>query len=265
VSEPLRIALLGLGEAGSIVAEDLAGAASVSGYDPLVTRPTGAYERAASGAMAVADADVIIALTAGHDAEGALASAAGVAQAGTIYADLSSSSPALKRRLAATAEAAGLRFVDGVFVATVPARRSATPLLASGPGASAFADAMAPLGMQVTVVGAQAGEAATRKLLRSIVMKGMTALLVESLRAAEATGELEWYTEHIRSTLTDITPELLTRLLDGTLTHSARRVHEMQAAVELVEGAGVEAPMTRATVEVLGRVGETGIPRGSAL
>jgi 3-hydroxyisobutyrate dehydrogenase-like beta-hydroxyacid dehydrogenase len=260
------IGILGLGEAGSAFAADLGERTRVTGYDPLWSGTPQGFRVAANAAEAVADADLILALTAAPDAAGALDSVLGQAPHGTLYADLSSSSPVLKAQLADTAAASGYLFADAVLLAPVLRARSATPMMASGPGAAAFAAMLSPLGAEITALGERAGEAAAHKLLRSIVVKGLTALLVESLHAAEDQGLLEWFSDHIVTTLSELDADSVAKLLVGTLSHSARRVHEMEATVEMIEAAGGDATMTRATVGVLTSVSaETGIPRGKAL
>ena len=79
--------------------------------------------------------------------------------AGALYADLNTASPALKRELAALAAGAGVRFVDVGAARADPRRGLRAPALASGVGAQDFADVFATLGMPVTVVSR---DAATR-------------------------------------------------------------------------------------------------------
>ena len=73
-------------------------------------------------------------------------------------------------------------FVDVALMTPVPGRGLRTPSFASGPGAERYAAAMRPLGVPVEVVGERAGDASTRKLLRSVTMKGLAALVIEALR-----------------------------------------------------------------------------------
>jgi 3-hydroxyisobutyrate dehydrogenase-like beta-hydroxyacid dehydrogenase len=167
----------------------------------------------------------------------ALDVAKGVADAldvGALYADLNTSSPGLKRELADTVPCL---FADVALVGTVPATGLLTPALASGAGAERFAALLGPLGMPVEVVGAEPGEAAGLKLLRSVFMKGIAAAAVESLAAAEAAGA----EERVRPDLAAVLGEpLLERLLTGSRAHAARRVDEMTAAAAYLEELGVE-------------------------
>jgi 3-hydroxyisobutyrate dehydrogenase-like beta-hydroxyacid dehydrogenase len=229
----MKLAVLGLGEAGGRLAADLVAAgAHVRGWDP-VARP-GGVPLATDGPAAVSGADVVLSVNA---AAVALDVADGVADAlddGALYADLNTSSPGLKRDLA---DAVPCLFADVALVGTVPATGLRTPALASGAGAERFATLLAPLGMPVDVVGPEPGAAAGLKLLRSVFMKGIAAAAGESLAAAEAAGA----EERVRADIAAVLGEpLLERLLTGSKTHAGRRVDEMTAAAAYLEELGVE-------------------------
>jgi 3-hydroxyisobutyrate dehydrogenase-like beta-hydroxyacid dehydrogenase len=237
----MKIAVLGLGEAGGRIAADLAAAgADVLGWDPVV-RPAGLVV-ASDAREAVRGADVVLSVNA---AVVALEAAEGVADAlddGTLYADLNTSSPGLKRELA---RAVPCLFADVALVGTVPATGLETPALASGPGARRFAELLGPLGMPVEVVGDEPGDAAGLKLLRSVFMKGVAAAAIESLAAARAAGA----EERVRSDMTAVLGEpLLERLLAGSQAHAARRVDEMRAAAAYLDELGVEPRVASAAV-----------------
>jgi 3-hydroxyisobutyrate dehydrogenase len=259
----LTVTVFGLGEAGSLIAADLAAAgATVRGYDPAgVATPTG-VERFDDPREAVRKARLVMAITAAADAQAAIAQAWDVIARGTIYADLSSAPPSLKEDLNDTATLRGLPFADVALMATVPGRGLATPSLASGPGAAAYAELLKPLGADVEVLGDVPGRAAMRKLLRSVFMKGMASALIEAAEAAAAAGESEWFWEHIARTIGEADGALLDRLVTGTGTHAERRRKEMEAAVQLLEILEVDPTMTRATVESLQRIEEDGLPDG---
>ena len=257
---PLRIAVLGLGEAGSRFAAGLAKAADVHGYDPAGVPDPPGVTRCADPAAAVARADVVIAVTHAAQALDAASSAVGHMREGTFYADFATGDAGLKRELAAQARSHGLRFVDGAIMNPVPLRGVATPVDLSGDDADSLAGLLGPLGMTLNVVGGEPGIAATRKLLRSVVVKGISALVIESLRAAEQAGMADWFRGYLIDVLTGIDKEFVTRLVNGTRQHSERRIHEMEAAAELLRQLG-ESPLTAdATRQVLASVPERGIP-----
>ena len=179
---------------------------------------------------------------------------------GTVYADLSTAPPSLKEDLEDTASLRGLPFADVALMAPVPGHGLATPSYASGPGAAAYAQLVQPLGANVEVIGDEAGTAALRKLLRSVFMKGLAAVLIEGARAAEAAGELAWFWDHIVEVVSTADEELLQRMVSGTATHSTRRRQEMEAAAAVLQMIDVDPVMTRATVESLRRIAEHGVP-----
>ena len=186
-----RVAVLGLGEAGSRLAADLVAAGlDVRGYDPAAP-DVQVSTRASDPETAVAGSDVVLSVNTAEAALGAAAAAAPALESGVIYADLNTTPPGLKRELAELVAGAGARFADVALLGPVPGRGLRTPALASGAGAEAFADAFRPLGMPVEVVSERAGDAAALKLLRSIFMKGLAASALESLQAAEAAGHAD--------------------------------------------------------------------------
>jgi 3-hydroxyisobutyrate dehydrogenase-like beta-hydroxyacid dehydrogenase len=202
-------------------------------------------ESAPDPASAVAGADVVLSVNAAAVAVGAAREALPALGAAALYADLNTAAPALKREMGGLA---GDRFADVALLGPVPATGIATPALASGPGAQAFAEALGPLGMPVTVVSDRAGDAAAMKLVRSVFMKGLAASAVESMRAAEAAGYADWLADEIAAV---IGRPLLDRLLEGSRAHAARRVDEMEAAAELLVELGVEPRIALASAELL--------------
>lgn len=250
----MRIAVFGLGEAGGVIASDLGRAgAEVNAFDPAqVDTPPGVTRHDSPGS-AVDGAGLVLGVTAAADSTNAILQARDRIQHGAQYADLATSSPELKRQLASIAADRGVLFTDVALMAPVPLRGVSTPALASGPGAAAFAEAINQLGGQVEVVGGEAGVAAARKLLRSVVTKGLAGLIRESLAAARAVGEEDWARSHVLELLETTDEAFLHRLLQGTVTHAERRLAEMEAAAAFLADCGVPADMTAGTIEHLRR------------
>ncbi|TQV72721.1 NAD(P)-dependent oxidoreductase [Exilibacterium tricleocarpae] len=255
------VALFGLGEAGALIGADLVAAGvGVRAYDPAAVPTPPGVERMAEARQAVAGAGVILALTAGADAPAALQQALADIAPGTLYADFSTNAAATKAEMGRTAAARQLDFVDVALMAVVPGKGLRTPTLASGPGARRWAHLFMPLGMPVQIVSAVPGEAATRKLLRSVMMKGLAAVVIEAMRAGEAAGCADWLWENLSAEVTAADELLLSRLVAGTAPHAARRLHEMQCVSALLEELGVAPVMTDATVESLRQVPGQGLP-----
>jgi 3-hydroxyisobutyrate dehydrogenase-like beta-hydroxyacid dehydrogenase len=253
------VTVLGLGEAGGRLAADLVSAGvEVHGYDPITSAPEGA-EQAVDPAAAVSGSSVVLALTTAATALAAAESTLPGLCAGAVYADLNTASPALKREIAALVAKAGARFADVALLGAVPAHGLRTPALASGPGAQAFADVFRPVGMPVEVVSDRPGDAATRKLVRSVFMKGLAASVLESLRAADAAGHASWLEREIAAVIGE---PLLERLVEGSRRHAVRRVDEMEAARELLLELGVEPRITAASASVLAELAARGQEHG---
>lgn len=261
----LNVAVLGLGEAGSIFAAGLAaGGTDVRGFDPAdVAAPPGVARRA-SPAEAVIGADVVIGLTHAGQAMDAACSAIGHLRPGAYYADFATGAPGLKRDIAERAHQSGVRFIDGAIMNPVPLAGIATPVDVSGDDPEDFVRLLQPLGLRLQVVGSEPGVAATRKLLRSVLVKGLSALVIESMRAAETAGMAGWFREHVFEQLSGLDREFVIRLVAGNVKHSERRVHEMVAASALLRQLG-EPPLTsEATRQVLESVPGRGVPDMSA-
>ena len=250
----VRIAVFGLGEAGSAIGADLARAgAEVHGFDPAdVDTPTGVI-RHDDPLGAVSGADVVLGITAAVDAREAMLQAWDEVGPDACYADLATAGPDLKRELAGVAEERDVKFSDVALMAPVPGRGLATPALASGTGAEDLATMLNPLGARIEVIEGEAGAAAARKLMRSIVTKGMAGLVLEGMAAARATGQEDWAWDHIVETLTATDESFLQRLLEGTETHATRRLAEMEAVAGFLTDLGVPADMTVGTIEYLRR------------
>jgi 3-hydroxyisobutyrate dehydrogenase-like beta-hydroxyacid dehydrogenase len=270
-------AVLGLGEAGSAIAAGLAAAGlAVAGYDPRVTSTGARGVRIAESVVEAVDgADLILSLVTAAAAEDVLAEAVVVqeirrssghhdaaesAAPAPVWADLNTAAPELKERLSALAARGGYAFADVALLAPVPGRGLATPALACGPGAARLAALLNPLGGAVEVVDGPPGTAAARKLLRSVCMKGMAALVLESLAAARAAGCEPWMRQNLADQLG---AELVERLETGSKRHAARRVAEVEAARALLESLGVPARVTTAARDWLADLAAAS-PPGSA-
>lgn len=257
----LQIAVFGLGEAGALISADLAKAGvTVTGFDPADVPSPAGIRRVDAPVDAVKTADVVLAITAQADAVEAMSQALHAIRRMAVYADLSTSSPSLKRQLAELARSRDFDFVDVALMAMVPGNGIRTPALASGAGAGRFVAAFKPLGMPVEAISHIPGDAATRKLLRSVMMKGLAALVIEAMRAGHAAGCADWLWTNMADQLTVADESVLRRLVTGTGLHALRRLHEMESSSALLDELGVDAVMTRSTVESHRQVIERGIP-----
>ncbi len=263
----INIAIFGLGEAGGLIGSDLVRAGSANGndlqlfgYDPAELATPEGIVRMATPAEAVANADYVFSFTGSVDATTALNQAINVIPSSAIYADFASASAGLKRTLHSSASAAGFKFCDVALMAMVPGNGLKTPALLSGNGAAQLCQLLGNVGMPVEIVSENAGDAAERKLLRSVVIKGLAALLIEALEGANKAGCDEWLWQNLVDQFAVMDQSMLQRLVKGTSLHAERRYHEMVASAQQLTELGVEPLMTESTVANLDKVKRTGVP-----
>jgi 3-hydroxyisobutyrate dehydrogenase-like beta-hydroxyacid dehydrogenase len=256
----LVIAVLGLGEAGSVLARDLlAAGAGVRGYDPAVAAGPGITDTRGE-AEAARGADLVLSVNSAKDAVDAFRAGLPGLGPDALWADLNTASPGLKRELASIAAAGGVLFADVAMMAPVPGRGLRVPMLASGNGAERLAGLLAPLGAEIEVLAGPAGLAASKKLLRSVFYKGMAAAIVEALEAARAAGDERWLREHIAAELTAADARSVDRIVDGTARHALRRAAEMEAAADMLAELGVRPVMADASRVLHERLSRTPNP-----
>jgi 3-hydroxyisobutyrate dehydrogenase-like beta-hydroxyacid dehydrogenase len=256
-STALTVAVLGLGEAGSLIGADLVRAgARVRGYDPIAARAQ-AFAAAHVEAVVTADAaaacegaGLVLSLNSSADALDALAQGLPGCAPGTIWAEMNTAAPSVKQAVDSAA-VGRVRVVDVAVMAPVPPQGLRTPLAASGPAAAVFAELVRPYGARVDIIDGPLGAAATQKLLRSVFYKGLAAAVVEALEAARTAGLEEWLRGNIAGELTAAGSSTVDRLVEGSHRHAVRREHEMAAAAQLLDELGVPARVSRASQEWL--------------
>lgn len=255
-----RIALIGYGEVGRILAEDLRerGQAVVAfdrklapqdpdhdRHAPAMVAHAAAYRvvLATSHAAAVEGADVVFsAVTASQALAVAEACAPGLA-AGAVFVDLNSASPGAKQRAAAVVDGAGARYLEGAVMTSVPPHRLKVPMLLGGPHAEALAPALRELGFTRAAVGsARPGVVSATKLCRSVVIKGLEAMLIESFTAARHHG----VEDEVIASLVETFPGMdweaqASYFFQRVIAHGRRRAEEMQEAAATVREAGLDA------------------------
>src|SRR5215831_8456665 len=255
----IRVTLIGLGEVGTVFAEDLAagGHADLAAWDTAFADPGSPAARAAAvvtaeaAAVAAAGADLVVSAVTAANCQQAAAAAAPGLDPGAWFFDLNSSSPGHKRQAARVVEQAGGRYVEAALMSPIAARRLASPFLLGGPHAAEFAAAAGAWGFSgLTVYSEEVGRAAASKLCRSVITKGLESLLTESLLAARHYG----VEKEVLDSLSNILPpadwqEVATYFISRSLLHGRRRSEEMAEAAATVQEAGVEPLMSLAASE----------------
>jgi 3-hydroxyisobutyrate dehydrogenase-like beta-hydroxyacid dehydrogenase len=256
-----KVGLVGYGEVGRILAEDLRKAGvTVAGYDIKLDddRAGPLREHAAKIGVALAkshtdlagQADLIIsAVTASQAVPVAEACAPAIRQ-GTWYLDFNSASPGAKQRAAALIDGAHGRYVEGAVMTSVPPYRIKVPLLLGGGGAKEIAPLLVALGFDAKVSSDQLGVASAVKMCRSIMIKGLEAMVIESFTTARAYGVEDAVLASLKETYPGIDWEKQgAYFFQRVIEHGRRRAEEVWEVAETVREAGLTPWSAQGTAE----------------
>ena len=248
----MKIAILGLGEAGSHFANDLIERGiEVSGWDPDLKRPINEKVHfAESNPHAVQNADIVLSVNLTSESINIAREVVPHLHNGQIYCEMNTSSPKTKMDIETILQPSGIKFVDLAIMAPVPPNGILVPLLASGEGSNPLVQQLKPYNLNLEILSNRTGDAARRKLLRSIVYKGVAAVVCEAMEAGEYFGMEDYVQGQIRSIL-NIDDELIDRFVSGSHIHAERRSHEMQAVIEMLEQAGLSSKTAHSALENL--------------
>ena len=165
-----------------------------------------------------------------------------------LYVDVSASTPTTKETIWEVIKDTGVLFVDAAMLGSLPKDKHQVPITASGNGAEKFHELMTPWGMKITLAGEKAGAASAIKLVRSIFMKGIAALMIDTMQAADAYGVSDEIVASLGKSLDGISFQShLDRLVTGTALHCTRRAAELKGSVAMQEEAGLNPEMTLAS------------------
>jgi 3-hydroxyisobutyrate dehydrogenase-like beta-hydroxyacid dehydrogenase len=264
-----NVGLIGYGEVGRILAEDLRQQeVKVAAYDiKLRSDQSGGALRdhagqhgvtlTASHADLAAQSDFIVsAVTASQAVPVAKACAAAVNQ-GAWYLDFNSASPGAKQRAAALIDAAGGRYVEGAVMTSVPPYRIKVPLLLGGGDAAALAPQLVELGFVAKVASDKLGVASAVKMCRSVMIKGLEAMVIESFTTARAYGVEDAVLASLKETFPGIDWEKQgAYFFQRVIEHGRRRSEEVREVAETVREAGLTPWSAQGTAERQGWVAD---------
>ncbi len=173
---------------------------------------------------------------------------------GQVYVDLNSTTPAAKVEMAATIGASGAHYVEGAILGAVGADGARVRILLGGPMGPAAAQALAQLGLNVAYYSGEVGRASQLKALRSILSKGLEALLIECLVAGRRAGiEADLWAEAVEMLGRHPFERAAANWIETHAVAHERRYHEMVQVAEVMRELGVEPVMTAATVSFFAR------------
>jgi 3-hydroxyisobutyrate dehydrogenase-like beta-hydroxyacid dehydrogenase len=202
---------------------------------------------AASAQQAVADADVVISAVTASATRAAAESVAPALKPDAIVLDINSASPGTKTGCAAVVAERGGRYVEAAVMTSVPPHGIRTPMLLGGPHARAAAPLLAALGFAVTPVSDEYGVASAIKMCRSVIVKGMEAIVIESFLTARRYGVERDVLASLAETFPGIDWEQQgSWFWKRVVQHGRRRAEEMREAAVTVREAGIEPTMASA-------------------
>ena len=258
-----QIALVGFGEVGGIFGKDLAATGlAISIYDillrsepsrsPMLAQAKSANVRACESLKeAVDDAALVISAVTASSALEVARNAAPLLRDGQIYLDINSVSPKTKREIARAFDESPATFIEAAVMAPISPQRLKVPMLIGGPSAAAVAPRLQAIGLSVEPVSDRIGVASAIKMCRSIIIKGLEAITVESMFAARRYGA----EAHVLASLAATYPgmgwdgPLPDYLVSRVAEHGKRRAAEMREAAQAVADAGLEPLTALATAQ----------------
>ena len=256
-----RIGVIGYGEVGKIFSAGLRtqpGVAGVGAWDLTFACPeTAGVEKthaaqagvqAHESAQALCQAsDWVIAAVTASSTLAVAEEAARHIRPGSVYVDLNSASPGTKRQCAALVDGAGAHYVEAGVMTSVPPYGIRVPMLLGGAHAAEVAERLNGWGMDAKAVSDQLGVASAIKMCRSVMIKGLEALVIESYSTARAYG----VEDHVLPTLQETFPSIDwsaqgAYFFSRVAQHGQRRAEEMRESARTVQEAGFEPLMTAA-------------------
>jgi len=267
------IAFIGFGEAGQTISRGLLAESgcAIRAYDLLFDEAAdgGTLARVAQSlgvgiarnhADAVRGASLVfLAVTASSSLEAARSCLPALSR-DQLVLDINSVSPQRKIDTAALIAPTGAAYVDVAVMAPVAPYLHEVPCLIGGPGAAALASRAAALGMKMDCVSAEVGQASAIKMFRSIVVKGLESILVESMVAASEYGVEDRVLASLQKTFPGIEwGRLAGYMIERVVSHGRRRAAEMREVAATLEGIGLEPIMAAASASRQQWVADLGV------
>src|SRR6202000_1727334 len=257
-----NVGLIGYGEVGRILAEDLRERdVRVAVYDiKLRSDQTGLTlrEHAARHGVALttshaelaAQSDFIVSAVTASQAVKVAQACASTVKKGARFLALNPASPGAKQRAAGAIDAAGGRYVEGAVMTSVPPYRIKVPLLLGGGNADALAPHLTELGFVAKVASDKLGVASAVKMCRSVMIKGLEAMVIESFTTARAYGVEDAVLASLKETFPGVDWEKQgAYFFQRVIAHGRRRSEEVREVAETVREIGLTPWSAQGTAE----------------
>ncbi len=180
-----------------------------------------------------------------------------------LYMDCNSCAPSTKRKASKAISKAGGRYVDVAVMAPVRPGLHKVPLLISGAHSAEALEALGHLDMSARIIEGDVGASSSVKMIRSIVMKGLEAIVAECVLSGRKAGVVDLVLDSLEETYPGFNwKERATHMLERVMTHGIRRAAEMREAALTVDQLDLGGRMARATVDWQQKIGEMKLNAG---
>ncbi len=256
-----RIGIVGYGEVGKIFGaglHDRQGVSAVGAWDLKFANPelqAAEREHAVQAGLQPHESmrslcessDLVISAVTASNTLAVAREAAPWLRPGALFLDLNSASPSVKQKCAALVDSAGAHYVEAGVMTSVPPYGIRVPMLLGGRKASKLEQALRGWGMDAKTVSDRLGVASAIKMSRSVMIKGLEALVIESYATARAYG----VEDHVLPTLQETFPSIDWNrqgayFFSRVVRHGQRRAEEMRESANTVREAGFEPVMAAA-------------------
>lgn len=276
----IKIAFIGFGEAASAFVQGWGKGShnrlQLSGYDiklsaspDIRTAKLGDFSTCnvsacESASTCAKDADVVFSMvTADQALQAAQSVSETIGQNNSLYFDCNSCAPDTKRQAATIINSAGGRYVDVAVMSPVHPKLHKSPVLVSGQSAQIALDMMARLDMEATLQAGEVGTASSIKMIRSVMIKGMEALVAECVLAGRKAGVEDIVLDSLEKTYPGFGWKSRSAyMLERMMVHGKRRAAEMREVALCVEQLGLNNAMANATVEWQQSIGDMQLDAG---
>lgn len=260
----MKLGFIGFGEAPHHISSDFVGTdVEVRAFDVSANEDSPRAQKIREHAAAdhvtlvkdmaslMAWGDVFFCFTSANVALPIARQAAPLLRKGQFYLDMNTTSPQTKREIAAVFADSQGDFVEAAVMASVPVNRSHVPVSVCGKKAREVAELLNGHGMKLTYLSDDIGLASATKALRSVLAKGMIALITETVFATDHYHITEEVLDKMKVTMFGEGgfEAFCNYSVASAAIHNGRFCHEMEEVLKTLDDLGENSIMTQATLK----------------
>jgi len=267
----MKIGFLGFGEAAQAFQESLSAEdpdLTFCAWDIKLSVPEtaeamrgaiAAHNVAEATAEGLAEADWVVSAVTADQSLIALQSIAPTLRQGQLIADINSVSPERKRQSAALVENSQCHYLDMAVMAPVHPKKHRTPVIIAGRCLDQARPTLERYGFAFSEAGDEPGRATAIKMVRSLFVKGLEAITVETLLAAKASGCFDEIAASLTKSYPGLGwPDFANYEFERTLHHGTRRAAEMLESAATISALGLNGNLANEIANVQAEMGAAG-------